>query len=158
MTKKRFKPSWDRGNGWLETKAEWQDIDRRVDKSVTTAELKEMWCPASTSVISVEVPEVPGLSFDLEVGLKEYNPGTGQKRKPTRFGVVLRHDGKVHYLPFIPLASATPETIHAGAWHEKKSWSAAVRTLLNDVIPSYVEKGEALSLWGLAPKQEIGQV
>ena len=60
-----YKPDWD-GNGWMETKAEWQDFDKAVDKTVTKEELKDLWCPASGSTITVKT-DIEGLTFDLEV-------------------------------------------------------------------------------------------
>ena len=59
-----YKPSWDKGNGWRQTKEEWQDYERAADKTVTKEELKDLWCPASGSTITVRT-EVEGLTFDL---------------------------------------------------------------------------------------------
>lgn len=148
MTYKRrgngsWKPDWDRGNGWKRTKDEWQDYDKAEDKTVSVAELQELWCPASGSTITVET-EIPGLTFDLEVGPKEYN-GT-RKRKPTRFGVTYTLNGKTAYYPFIPLPNAWKDRIDTGAWHFKQSWAQAVKTLTNEIIPAYVKEGDAMCL------------
>jgi len=147
------KAPWDRGNGWKETKAEWQDFDKAVQKTVTMAELADLWCPASGSIITVTC-DVPGLTFDLEVGPKEYHAESGRKRKPTAFGISYRTDkGKTLYYPFIPKADAKATQLHAGAWHKKFTWSSAVRELLNTIIPSYVEEGETMCLRSMALKQ-----
>ncbi|QNI58954.1 hypothetical protein SynBIOSU31_02088 [Synechococcus sp. BIOS-U3-1] len=153
----QYKPDWDRGNGWMQTKSEWQDIDKAVDKTVSLDELQELWCPASTSTITVNHPDIPGLSFDLEVGLKEYHPETKRKRKPTSFGITYRFNGFVYYLPFIPLPGTEKDKTHHNAWHSKFSWSQAVRTLTKEIITSYVEESQAMSLWGLASEQ-LGEV
>ena len=155
MTRSRrssYKAPWDRGNGWAEVKAEWQDIEKSVDKTVPLKELKDLWCPASTSTISIPCEEIPGLTFDLVVGLKEYQKDTGKKRKPTRFEMTYVHsDGKVYYYPFIALPNADKTTAHQSAWNYKMSWSAAVRELINTIIPAYVNEGSAMQLWGLVP-------
>ena len=155
MTRSRrssFKAPWDRGNGWAETKPEWQDLDKAVDKTVPLKELKDLWCPASTSTISIPCDEIPGLTFDLVVGLKEYQRDTGKKRKPTRFEMTYRHsDGSTHYYPFIARPNADKATAHHSAWNYKMSWSAAVRELINTIIPAYVNEGSAMHLWGLVP-------
>ena len=148
-----YKPSWDRGNGWKETKPEWQDFDKAVEKTVNLEELNDMWCPASGSTITV-VTDVDGLSFDLEVGPKEYNAARGQKRKPTSFGVTYRGEGKITYYPFIPKPDADTTSIHSGAWHKKFSWSAAVKELTNTIIPAYVKEGEAMCLRRVAQQQQ----
>lgn len=134
----KYKPSWDRGNRWKQTKDEWQDFDKAVDETVDPSELAEMRCPASGSTIKVKCDHIaPGLLFVLHVQPKEYQPNTrpyGGKwnyRKPTSFGREL--DGKTDY--YIPLPGALAP--HRGAWHEKKSWSQAVKTLLNEIIPAY---------------------
>lgn len=152
-----YKPDWDRGNGWNEVKSEWQDIDKAKDKTVPLSELKDLWCPASTSVISVPCEEIPGLSFDLEVGLKEYHKESGRKRKPTRFGITYTFNGFINYYPFIPLPGTEKGDAHKNAWHSKFSWSQAVKTLTNEIIPLYVKEGQAMSLWGLAQEQ-VGEV
>lgn len=152
-----YKPDWDRGNGWNEVKAEWQDIDKAKDKTVPLSELKDLWCPASTSVVAVPCEEIPGLSFDLEVGLKEYHKESGRKRKPTSFGITYRFEGFLYYYPFIPLPGTEAGDAHKNAWHSKFSWSQAVKTLTNEIIPSYVKEGQAMSLWGLA-SQQLGEV
>lgn len=148
-----YKHAWDKGNGWMETKAEWQDFDKAVDKTVTKEELKELWCPASGSTITVKT-DIEGLTFDLEVGPKEYNPESGRKRKPTAFGVTYRSGSSIIYYPFIPLPNASPAELHSGAWHKKFSWSAAVKELLNNIIPTYEKEGETMCLRAVASEQE----
>ena len=112
-----------------------------------------MWCPASGSTITV-VTDVDGLSFDLEVGPKEYHAARGQKRKPTSFGVTYRGEGKITYYPFIPKPDADITYIHSGAWHKKFSWSAAVKELTNTIIPAYVKEGETMCLRRVAQQQQ----
>lgn len=147
-----YRPSWDKGNGWRQTKPEWQDYEKAVDKTVSIAEVKDLWCPASGSTITVET-EIEGLSFDLNVGPKEYNVSTNKKRKPTCFGVTFTSDGKTVYFPFIPQPTSSPEAVHGGAWHKKMSWSAAVRKLLNTIIPLYVKESETMCLRAVALRQ-----
>ena len=151
-----YKPSWDKGNGWMETKAEWQDFDKAVDKTVTKEELKELWCPASGSTITVKT-DIEGLTFDLDVGPKEYNLDSGRKRKPTAYGVTYRSGSAVIYYPYIPLPNASRESLESGAWHKKFSWSAAVKELLKNIIPAYEKEGEAMCLRAVASEQ-VGQV
>lgn len=149
----QWKPDWDRGNGWARTKDEWQDFDKAVDKTVDVADLKDMWCPASGSTISVKC-EIEGLSFDLEVLPKEYHKDSGRKRKPTRFGISFTSNGRTIYEPYIPLPNANPELPHHSAWHSKQSWSAAVRELLNSIIPAYVKQSETMCLRAMASKRQ----
>ena len=151
-----YKPDWDRGNGWMETKAEWQDFDKAVDKTVTKEELKDLWCPASGSTITVKT-DIEGLTFDLDVGPKEYHYDTGRKRKPTAFGVMYRSESGVLYYPYIPLPHASIEQIESGAWHKKFSWSAAVKELLTKIIPAYEKEGDTMCLRAVA-QQQVGQV
>ena len=147
-----WKPDWDRGNGWARTKDEWQDYEKSVTKTIDVADLKDMWCPASGSTISIRT-EVEGLEFDLVVQAKEYHKDSGRKRKPTQFGVTFKGDGRTIYYPFIPLPNANPQLLHTNAWHSKQSWSAAVRELLNSIIPAYVNQSETMCLRAVVQQQ-----
>ena len=154
----KYKPDWDRGDGWMRTKAEWQDFDKAVDKTVDLVELKEMWTPASGSTITINHPSIEGISFDLLVEPKEYHAGTGRKRKPTKYGITLSRDGVSSYLPFIPHPGSTPSHAHQGAWHHKQSWSAAVKELIHNIIPLYDAHREAMQLWSMVQQQDQQQV
>lgn len=146
----KYKPDWDRGNGWMRTKDEWQDYDKAEDKTVSVAELQDLWCPASGSTITVET-DIEGLTFDLEVGAKEYN-GT-RKRKPTRFAVTYTLNGETAYYPFIPLPNAWPERLDTGAWHFKQSWSQAVKTLTKEILPAYAKHCDSMCLRSVVQRQ-----
>ena len=144
MTK--FKASFDRGNGWKQTKAEWSDVDKAEDKTVTPEELKEMRCPATGSSITSDMGHVlDGLKFYLDVCAKEYREnkkGYGGKyeyRKPT----ILR--ANIEAAAGIPVPGCSPMK---GNWCEKKTWSSAVKLLTEDIIPIYEEAGnEAMCMW-----------
>lgn len=134
MSKRKKTPDWDRGNGWCRTKDEWQDYHKAEDKTVTLEELSDMWCPASGSTISIDVGHLSdGLIFTLFVGPKEYrlNPGgKTQSRKPTMYGTNQKMT--------VGIPKPGYEQFTAGAtWVEKMSWSSAVKTLLNEIIPAY---------------------
>lgn len=146
MSRKKGTPEWDRGGGWMQVKPEWQDWDKAVDKTVTPAELQEMWCPASGSSIAIDMDHVlPGLVFRMEVGAKEYKKlesGKVSKRKPT----FLRSN--------VELASGIPKPgnkfIATGGWCEKKTWSSAVKLMLNEIIPAYENaEGETMRMWSV---------
>ena len=124
----RYAAEWDKGGGWMETKEEWQDYHKAVNKSCTPEELATMWAPASGSWISIHLDHIiEGLTFILDIQPKQYRGK--QTRKPVRFlceGI----PGAVG----IPLPGSSSMT---GGWNEKKTWSSAVKTILNDIIPEY---------------------
>ena len=149
--RKSFKPEWDRGNGWKTTRDEWQDFDKAEEVTISIDQLADFKCPASGSTITITCDHIqPGLAFGLHVGAKEYRPNTrpyGNKymyRKPTQYLRTI--DGKTSGA--IPQPSHGPLTEHHGAWHFKQSWSAAVKTLLNEIIPTYVQhfQGQTVQL------------
>jgi hypothetical protein len=143
------KAAWDRGNGWKETKSEWQDYDKAVEETLTVDELKERWCPPSGSVIKVIHGDV---TFILKVGPKEYRENErfrGKKyeyRKPTYFES--EHEGGACHT-CIPLPGTTG---HRGAWHKKFTWSSAVKLLTDTIIPlydEYIEKNPTMPVWAV---------
>lgn len=145
MSRRRGKPAWDMGDGWRQVKAEWQDVENAVEKTVTPEELKEMWCPAAGSTITIDMGHLlPNLKLFMDVGLKEYRPnprieGKYQYRKPT----VLRSNVALSLGIPVP---GLPTTTHN--WCERKTWSSAVKTMIEEVIPSYEQaQSEAMSLW-----------
>ena len=146
MTRKKT-PDWDRGNGWRRVKDEWQDFDKAENKTVSVKDLEDMWCPASGSIITVDVGHLrEGLVFTLMVGPKEYSKptldGPTRKRKPTMYGTNL--------LSVAGIPKPGYELHSAGStWQEKKSWSAAVKTLVNEIIPAYEENSEAVRMWSM---------
>ena len=152
MSRRKGTPEWDRGGGWMQVKPEWQDWDKAEDKTVTPAELQEMWCPASGSSISIDMNHVlPGLMFRMEVGAKEYKKlesGKVSKRKPT----FLRSN--------IDLAGGIPkpgsEYVSTGGWNEKKTWSSAVKLMVNEIIPAYENaESESMCMWSVVHRPGI---
>ena len=147
------KKNQNKGNGWRECFSAFQDFDKAENKQVTVEELKELWVPASGSVISVAT-DIDGLTFELEVQPKEYHTG-GRKRKPTNFAVSYQRDEELVWLPFIPIPTVDPKSIHQGAWHSKLSWSAAVKELTTVILPKYVqaiEENQTLCVWNYSLK------
>jgi hypothetical protein len=149
MSKNKKTPDWDRGGGWKLVKDEWQDWDKGVDKIVTPEELSDMWCPGSGSTITVDMSHVlDGLKLNMYVGMKEYKDlggGKYSKRKPTTF------NANIHMSTGIPMPGCQLQET-GGAWYEKKTWSSAVKLMLNEIIPAYENANrEAMSLWSVAP-------
>lgn len=154
-TKRRngsFKPSYDRGDGWKVTKDEWQDFEKAQDAIVTVQELKDYPCPGSTSTITIPLDHIKeGLKFELHVGLKEYRPSTWGDRKYDYRKPTTLHSNVVGAIG-IPIPGIAP---HISNWCEKKSWSAAVRLVLDEIIPVYEQANlEALPLRTVVPEQD----
>lgn len=151
MSKRKFKPEWDMGNGWNQVKPEWQDWDKAVDKTVTPDELQEMWCPASGSRINIDMSHVlDGLVFSLEVAAKEYKKvgDAVKKRKPT----FLR--ANVQYASGIPVPG--DESVVTGNWCEKKTWTSAVKLILNEIIPAYENAdSQSMCMWSVVHREGI---
>ena len=152
MTNKRFKPEWDRGNGWKRTKAEWSDLDKAENLTVSLEELKDLRCPASGSTITVDLSHLlDGLQIYLDVGIKEYREnkkGYGGKyeyRKPT----MLRSNVKGSQ--GIPIPGIDP---HRNNWCEKKTWSSAVKVILEEIIPIYEEANNTtMCMWSVVRRE-----
>ena len=153
MSNRKFKASWDMGNGWKQTKAEWSDIDQAEDMRISLDEFKELKCPASGSRVTIDLNHIKeGLEFTLSVGMKEYRPNTknyGGKyeyRKPTLFS------SNVQGSLGIPLPGQ--EVTHANNWCEKKTWASAQKLILNDIIPIYENADDTtMSMWTVVPRQ-----
>lgn len=151
MSTRKYKPEWDMGNGWNQVKPEWQDWDKAVDKTVTPDELRDMWCPASGSSIQIDMGHVmEGLIFSLEVSAKEYKKDVNgtKKRKPT----FLRSN--IEYATGIPVPGQ--ENVVTGNWCEKKTWTSAVKLMLNEIIPAYENAdSQSMCMWSVVSRQGV---